>query len=95
MNEDEMKCPFCAEIIKAEAKICRFCSRDLEDDDEDEDAGSPIGKPTKPAGCVLQFIGGGMLIVGLLMAAFGMTGFGIPLLVIGLGIVVWGGQAAR
>lgn len=26
---DNRKCPFCAEIIKAEAKICRFCQKEL------------------------------------------------------------------
>jgi hypothetical protein len=27
---DSRKCPHCAEIIKAEAKVCRFCGRDVE-----------------------------------------------------------------
>lgn len=39
----ERKCPFCAEFIKAEARVCKHCGRDLvaqddqEDDQEDEE----------------------------------------------------------
>lgn len=38
--EATRKCPFCAEIIKAEAKICRFCQREL----------PPLSGPSSPQG---------------------------------------------
>jgi hypothetical protein len=30
---EERKCPFCAEMVRREAKVCRFCGRDLPPED--------------------------------------------------------------
>lgn len=29
LEETTKACPFCAETIKAQAKVCRYCKRDL------------------------------------------------------------------
>jgi len=35
------ECPFCAEIIKAKAKLCRFCNRELPAEEPDEEPAAP------------------------------------------------------
>ena len=44
---DEKKCPFCAETIKAEAIVCRFCGRDLVDKRLTEAVARRVQGPTK------------------------------------------------
>lgn len=44
MEADEKACPFCAETIKAAAKVCKHCGRDLE-----EQPAQNIQPPALPA----------------------------------------------
>ncbi|MBN1917537.1 MAG: PH domain-containing protein [Verrucomicrobia bacterium] len=41
------ECPFCAEIIKAKARICRFCNRELPEDAADNAVPAPEGPSRK------------------------------------------------
>lgn len=40
----DRKCPFCAEIIKAEAQVCRFCGREVADRGGGADAPRLVGR---------------------------------------------------
>ncbi len=31
LSEGMKKCPYCAELVKEEAKVCRYCNRELVD----------------------------------------------------------------
>jgi len=42
------ECPFCAEIIKAKAKVCRFCNRELPADEPDKAQPPSQDSPTRP-----------------------------------------------
>jgi len=42
------KCPHCAEIIKADAKVCRYCGRDVVPPASPASPGGPQARP-KPA----------------------------------------------
>ena len=47
---DSKKCPFCAEIIKKEAIVCRFCGRELPKIDDSQEEYTLITENDKKSG---------------------------------------------
>ena len=67
LEADEKKCPQCAETVKAEAKVCRFCGHSFENDVSSNLGGSPA--PNKGKGR-----GKGCLIALGILVALGIIG---------------------
>lgn len=70
MGNDTKKCPYCAEIIKAEAIVCRFCGRDLVEQKPSSAAapgGTAVSQKKKRSGCVWLLVVIALLVLWLLI----------------------------
>lgn len=60
MKADEKKCPACAETIKVDAKVCRYCSHQFSDDEVAQAQHAASNK--KLVGCFLPVVIGAVIV---------------------------------
>ncbi|MGO9122884.1 MAG: hypothetical protein ACLQPD_35345 [Desulfomonilaceae bacterium] len=82
-KEETNKCPYCAETIKKEAVICRFCRMDLE-----------TGEPVRLQGFFVYIrpLNWKALLIGVVLVVGGflsMSGAGIIFIIVGLLVIAW------
>lgn len=82
-----VNCPDCGKEVSPSAKTCPHCGK----------PNKAVGAtPTKPAGCFLQGIGAMVLFYGIsLLSRSRSVGTGIFLILVGGGLLYWGGRGFR
>ena len=64
-TKNTKKCPYCAEMINAEATVCRYCGRDLVKQSKENQSSSSGGKT--------------LATIGVICGGIGFLAFGLPL----------------
>lgn len=69
---DTKKCPFCAELIKKEATVCRYCGRDLPPVEAATVAAAPAPRtsPLSPGSKAFVFLAIGILALVVVLSLF-------------------------
>ena len=90
---DTKKCPYCAETIKAEAVVCRYCGRNLVQPESTPITPTPpdLVQPSEKKNPAIGFFGILIALAGFGLCAISGNNFWLPVIVIaaGVGILVY------